>query len=123
MELLYQHRADQPIFPNESAGQFIAVEVGDGQPSFKNIIATGLRSTRTGCSAVGSLPGLPAIRPQSEGKSDIGQLPLRQVLTPVIDHVGARPIESVRMRTLHGYALHRNAITVGAHAPVRTFTG
>jgi hypothetical protein len=54
---------------------------------------------------------------------DLERSPSRQVLTPVIDHVGPRPIESVRMRTLHGDALHRYAITVGAHAPVSIFTG
>jgi hypothetical protein len=47
----------------------------------------------------------------------------QQVLTPVVNYVDIGSIESVRMRTLHGHALHRNAIAVGAHAPVRIFSG
>jgi hypothetical protein len=82
-----------------------------------------LASSRTLDVAALVVEGLPTTRPQSEGESDIGQLPSRQVLTPVVDHVDARPIESVRMRALHGDALHRYAITVGAHAPVGIFTG
>src|ERR1035438_2236097 len=39
-------------------------------------------------------------------------------LTPVVDHVGIGPIESVRMRTLHRDTLRGHSISVGAHAPV-----
>ena len=44
------------------------------------------------------------------------------LLTPVVDHIGIGPIESIRMRTLHGDTLHGHSISVGAHAPVSIFT-
>src|SRR5579872_281562 len=42
-------------------------------------------------------------------------------LTPVVDHVGIGPIESVGMRTLHGDTLHGHSISVGAYATVGIF--
>ena len=43
------------------------------------------------------------------------------VLTPVVDYVGIGPIQSVRMRTLHGDTLRDHSISAGAHAPVGVF--
>ena len=54
----------------------------------------------------------------ADNTSAIGKPP---ALTPVVDHVGIGPIESVRMRTLHGDTLHGHSISVGAHAPVGIF--
>ncbi len=56
-------------------------------------------------------------RPNSPGYRAASQ----QVLTPVVDHVDIGSIEPVRVRALHGDALHSYYISVGAQAPVGIF--
>ena len=42
----------------------------------------------------------------------------RTALTPIVDHVGIGPVESLCMRTLHGDALHGHSISAVAHVPI-----